>query len=64
MRRIANDPDSIDVEQCTQPSLAVNTQHCWLSTCSVLGRNGFGAMIRNRMQFEVQRGQVVSASRL
>lgn len=64
MQRIANDPDSIDVEQCTSPSLAVSTQHCWLSTCSVLGRNGFGAMIRNRMQFEVRGGQVVSATRL
>lgn len=61
VRRAAHDPSSIDVENCTLPSLAVDTNHCWVSSCDVLGRNMFGAMIRRRMQFEVRGGQVVSA---
>lgn len=61
VRQSAHDPDSIDVEHCTQPSLTVDTDHCWVTTCDVLGRNGFGAMMRNRMQFEVRGGRIVSA---
>lgn len=60
----AHDPDSIDVEQCTVPSLAVDTDHCWLSTCVVRGRNLFGAMTRSRMQFEVARGVILSGRTL
>lgn len=59
--RSAHDPDSIDVENCTTPALAVNRNHCWLSTCDVLGRNAFGAMIRNRMQFEVSHDRIIGA---
>jgi hypothetical protein len=64
MQRQAHDPDSIDVERCTRPSLAVDADHCWLTTCSVLGRNAFGAMVRSRRQFEVRNRVVVSARRL
>lgn len=62
--RSAHDPDSIDVEHCTVPSLTVNTTHCWVSTCDVLGRNAFGAMVRSRMQFEVRSGRIVSGTRV
>jgi len=63
MRSTAHDPDSIDVENCSAPALAVSRNHCWLSTCDVLGRNMFGAMIRNRVQFEVRGDQIVWMSR-
>jgi hypothetical protein len=39
----ANDPDSIDVKDCTVPVMTEN--HCWVSTCKVRGKNGFGALI-------------------
>ena len=64
VQQTAHDPDSIDVERCTPPSLTVDTDHCWVTTCDVLGRNGFGAMIRSRMQFEVRAGRIVSGRRV
>lgn len=43
LKETANDPDSIDVEKCTNPKLT--TTHCWVSTCNVRGKNAFGALI-------------------
>ncbi len=51
VRQSANDPGSIDVEHCTTPVLTRN--RCWVSTCSMLGRNAFGAMIRRQVRFSV-----------
>ena len=47
--RTAHDPDSIDVENCTPPVLS--PEDCWISTCSVRGKNMFGAMILQRRTF-------------
>lgn len=59
IRQAANDPDSIDVERCSLPTL--DRRRCWETTCDVLGRNAFGAMVRNRYRFTVVRGEIVSA---
>lgn len=53
----ANDPDSIDVENCTEPRL--HKKLCWVSECSVRGKNAFGALILRRMQFAYARGSFV-----
>lgn len=63
MRRSAHDPDSIEVENCSTPALAESRNYCWLSTCDVLGRNMFGAMVRNTIQFEGRHGLVVGTTR-
>jgi hypothetical protein len=49
LKRTAHDPSSIDVENCTQPVLM--TERCWQLTCDVLGKNAFGAQVRNRKKF-------------
>jgi hypothetical protein len=49
LRETANDPDSIDVEQCTNPQLT--TDNCWVMTCNVRGKNGFGALILLRKTY-------------
>lgn len=61
LQRTANDPDSIDVEHCTTPVLTRN--RCWTSVCDVHGRNGFGAMIYNRMEFSVGRDHQILGAR-
>lgn len=63
VERGAHDPSSIDVENCTVPQLSTSRNQCWLSTCDVRGTNAFGAMVLNRMQFEVQHGEIVAARR-
>lgn len=66
LRESANDPDSIEVSDCTIPQLT--KKYCWLSTCKVRGKNGFGAMILNQYRFSIARhpileshGQVIGA---
>lgn len=49
LRESANDPDSIDVEKCTDPQLT--TDNCWVVTCNVRGKNGFGALILLRKTY-------------
>jgi hypothetical protein len=49
LKETANDPDSIDVKNCTQPLLS--SENCWVSTCDVRGKNAFGAKILKRMTF-------------
>lgn len=58
----ANDPDSVDVEHCTRPVL--NKRECWRVECDVLGRNAFGAMVRNRYRFSVAGGVILGASQV
>jgi hypothetical protein len=49
LKETANDPASIDVKNCTAPRLT--TEHCWISTCDVRGKNVFGGMVLNRATF-------------
>ena len=49
LQRTAHDPDSIDVENCTDPVLT--SRNCWVSTCDVRGRNAFGAKVLQRKTF-------------
>ena len=45
----AHDPDSIDVEDCTDPQLS--SDECWVFACKVRGKNAFGAMILQHKAF-------------
>jgi tetratricopeptide (TPR) repeat protein len=49
LKENAYDPDSIDVENCTVPVLT--DKRCWVTTCVVKGKNGFGALISRRVRF-------------
>ncbi len=49
IKETANDPDSIDAEKCTNP--VMTEKHCWVSTCNVRGKNGFGALILLRKTY-------------
>ncbi|WP_437646422.1 hypothetical protein [Sorangium sp. So ce362] len=53
IRRTAHDPDSIDVENCTQPILT--EQNCWVFSCQVRGKNAFGAKILNQHTYSYSR---------
>jgi hypothetical protein len=46
IKETANDPDSIEVTNCTQPQMT--TDNCWLTTCNVRGKNGFGGLVLQR----------------
>lgn len=52
MQKLAHDPDSIDDEDCTMPVL---TTACWRTSCTVRGKNAFGALIANRQTFYLGR---------
>lgn len=60
--RTAHDPDSIDVENCTTPTLT--KRHCWLTTCDVRGKNAFGAMVLTRMRFSIAHSVVLGSEAL
>jgi hypothetical protein len=49
LKESANDPDSIEVKNCTPPGLS--SDNCWISTCDVRGKNAFGAKILKRITF-------------
>jgi len=51
-KNTANDPSSIDSENCTTPVL---TDNCWRVTCVVRGKNAFGALIANQYTLYVGR---------
>lgn len=51
MKQVAHDPDSIDVENCTDPKLT--NENCWVTSCNVRGRNMLGAMILNQKTFSM-----------
>jgi hypothetical protein len=53
VKETANDPDSIDVEACSDPRLT--REHCWVTTCNVRGRNAFGALILLRKTFSMSK---------
>ncbi len=48
MELTAHDPKSINSENCTTPVL---TDICWKTTCTVRGKNAFGALIANTYTF-------------
>jgi hypothetical protein len=49
----ANDPDAIDVKNCT--ALRFDKEHCWLTDCDVRAKNAFGAKILKRIRFSIGR---------
>lgn len=51
MQQVAHDPDSIDVENCSEPKMT--KEHCWVTSCNIRGRNMFGAMILDRKTFSM-----------
>lgn len=57
--RAANDPDSIDVANCTPPVLTERA--CWVTDCDVRGRNAFGALVLSRYRFSVGRAGIFEA---
>jgi hypothetical protein len=56
LKRTANDPSSIEVSHCIEPVLT--RDHCWVTTCDVRGKNGFGALILLRKQFSMSRQSI------
>ena len=56
LKRVAHDPGSIDVENCTDPVLY--RDRCWVTTCDVRGKNAFGALVLNRKRFSISRLEV------
>lgn len=50
MKQSAHDPSSIDSENCTVPRL---TNKCWETSCTVRGKNAFGALVANRYTFYI-----------
>lgn len=51
LKRVAHDPGSIDVENCTHPYL--DSKRCWVTQCDVRGKNAFGALILQRKTFSI-----------
>ena len=56
LKRIANDPDSIDIDGCTK---VYHIEDGWLVGCDYRGRNAFGGMIRQSNWFTIVHGTVV-----
>lgn len=56
LKRVANDPDSIDIDGCTQ---VYRTESGWLVGCDYRGKNAFGGVVRNSNWFTIRHGQVV-----
>ncbi|WMO12859.1 hypothetical protein [Pseudoalteromonas piscicida] len=56
LERVANDPDSINIDGCTN---VYHTESGWLVGCDYRGRNGFGGMIRQSNWFTIIHGQVI-----
>jgi hypothetical protein len=56
LKRIANDPDSIEIDGCTS---VYHTEKGWLVGCDHRGRNAFGGMIQQSNGFTIVHGTVV-----
>jgi hypothetical protein len=56
LKKVANDPDSIDIDECTG---VYQTEKGWLVGCDYRGRNAFGALIRQSNWFTIVHGNVV-----
>jgi hypothetical protein len=53
IKQQAHDPDSIDVENCTEPVFTAG--ECWKFQCDVRGKNAFGAMVLTRPSYSYSR---------
>lgn len=49
----AHDPDSIEVTDCTDPTMS--EENCWVTTCRVRGKNIFGALVLNENTFSISK---------
>ena len=56
LKSVANDPDSIDIENCTEPYKA---DKGWIVLCKYRGRNAFGGMILKHNWFIIRQNQVI-----
>lgn len=56
LKRVANDPDSIEIDRCTA---VYHTKNGWLVGCDYRGRNAFGGLIRQSNWFTIVHGTVV-----
>tara|TARA_R110001606_G_scaffold345151_2_gene493966 strand:- start:29460 stop:30326 length:867 start_codon:yes stop_codon:yes gene_type:complete len=56
LKRVANDPDSIEIDGCTK---VYHTKKGWLVGCDYRGRNGFGGMVRQSNWFTIVYNQVI-----
>ena len=56
LERVANDPDSIEIDGCTE---VYTTDKGWLVGCNYRGRNAFGGMIRQSNWFTIVHDTVV-----
>jgi len=59
LAKAANDPDSVDVENCFEP--VMSQEMCWTTVCDVRQKNAFGAMMLSRVRFYVMHGRVIGA---
>lgn len=57
LRRVANDPESIEIDECTG---VYHSDEGWLVGCDYRGRNAFGGMIRQSNWFVIRNGTVVA----
>ena len=57
LERVANDPDSIEMEDCTK---VYRGDHGWLVSCDYRGKNAFGAVVWQSNWFTIVHGEVVS----
>lgn len=57
LRRVANDPDSIEIDECTE---VYHTKNGWLVGCNYRGRNAFGGMVRQSHWFTIVRDTVTN----
>lgn len=56
LKRVANDPDSIEIDDCTN---SYYTERGWLVGCNYRGRNAFGGMIRKSNWFIIVHDEVI-----
>ena len=47
VRQTAHDPNSIEIEDCTEPILS--SDRCWVSMCLMRGKNALGALVSRRI---------------
>jgi len=43
LEKVANDPDSIEIVDCTLP--VMTEKHCWVTRCNIRGKNAFGHLV-------------------
>jgi len=56
LERVANDPDSIEMDGCTK---VYHIKKGWLVGCDYRGRNAFGGMVKQSNWFTIVHGRVI-----